>query len=249
LKTIVFNKRENEKTPFLRGILIRSLLDVGLTFDDAFAIATQVRNELDTTKRISTEELQEKVAHLLKDREDPEVLEQYCAPSVAPPRILVISLDGSENAFSRGRHERYLQSTGMKTEKAEVTTELIYAQLIAAGITTISTLELGYLTYLCLKQEVSDGAAARYLVWSEYQNSGRPLILLIGGTVAAGKSTIATEIAHLLEIVRIQSTDMLREVMRVMIPKRLLPVLHTSSFDAWKTLPLRINPTGSGSSW
>ena len=65
---------------------------------------------------------------------------------------------------------------------------------------------------------------------------------MIGGTVAAGKSTIATEIAHLLEIVRIQSTDMLREVMRVMIPKRLLPLLHTSSFDAWKTLPIEDKP-------
>ncbi len=57
--------------------------------------------------------------------------------------------------------------------------------------------------------------------------------------MASGKSTIATEIAHLLEIVRIQSTDMLREVMRMMIPERLLPMLHTSSFNAWKKLPIR----------
>jgi len=64
------------------------------------------------------------------------------------------------------------------------------------------------------------------------------LILLIGGTVASGKSTIATQLANLLGIVRIQSTDMLREVMRMMIPERLLPVLHTSSFIAWKRLPI-----------
>ena len=30
---------------------------------------------------------------------------------------------------------------------------------------------------------------------------------------------------------------MLREVMRMMVPKRLLPVLHTSSFNAWRELP------------
>jgi 2-phosphoglycerate kinase len=94
-------------------------------------------------------------------------------------------------------------------------------------------------TYLCLQEEVSQKAANRYLVWSQFQNSNRPLMLLIGGTVASGKSTIATEIAPLLDIVRIQSTDMLREVMRMMIPKRLLPVLHTSSFIAWKALPTR----------
>lgn len=242
MKTIVVNKRENEKTPFLRGILTRSLLDAGLAFDDAFTIATRIRNELGNTKKITTEKLQKRVSDLLVDRGETVILEQYNVPSVAPPRILVTSLNDTDSAFSRGQHTRYLQSAGLKTEKAEYTTELIYAQLIADGISTISTLELGYITYLCLKQEIGDTAARRYLVWSEFQNSGRPLILLIGGTVAAGKSTIATEIAHLLEIVRIQSTDMLREVMRVMIPRRLLPVLHSSSFDAWKALPIQDKP-------
>ena len=242
MKTIVINKRDNEKTQFLRGILTRSLLDAGLAFDDAFSIATKIRNQLGNTKKITSEELKEMVSRLLDKKGESEVLEQYVVPSMAPPRILVTSLDGEENAFSRGQHARYLLSSGMKTEKAEYITELIYAQLIAAGIHTISTLELGYLTYLCLQQEVGEGAAGRYLLWSEFQNSGRPLVLLIGGTVAVGKSTIATEIAHLLEIVRIQSTDMLREVMRVMIPKRLLPVLHTSSFEAWKALSVPDKP-------
>ena len=236
MKTIVINKRDNEKTQFLRGILTRSLLDAGLAFDEAFSIATRIRNKLGNTKKITSEELKEMVSLLLENKGETEALEQYVVPSVAPPRILVTSPDGEENAFSRGQHTRYLLSTGMKTEKAEYITELVYARLIAAEISTISTLELGYLTYLCLQQEVGEGAAVRYLLWSEFQNSGRPLILLIGGTVAVGKSTIATDMAHLLEIVRIQSTDMLREVMRVMIPKRLLPVLHTSSFEAWKAL-------------
>ncbi len=239
MKTIVINHRENEEVPFLRGILVRSLLDAGLSFEDAHAMATEVRDSLASTKRITSEDLQQRVARLLEDRGDGEALEQYHFSSVAPSRIQVTSLSDTVSAFSRGRHTRYLQSAGMKVEKAEYTTELIYAQLITAGISSITTCELGYLTYLCLQQEVGKKAANRYLVWSEFQHSSRPLVLLIGGTVAAGKSTIATEIAHLLEIVRIQSTDMLREVMRMMVPKRLLPVLHTSSFNAWKTLPIQ----------
>jgi len=239
LKTIVINYRENEEVPFLRGILVRSLLDAGLPFEDAHAMATEVRDSLASTKRITSEDLQQSVARLLEDRGDIETLEQYRLSSVAPSRIQVTSLSSTVSAFSRGRHTRYLQSAGMKAEKAEYTTELIYAQLISAGVSSITTCELGYLTYLCLQQEVGKKAANRYLVWSEFQRSSRPLVLLIGGTVAAGKSTIATEIAHLLEIVRIQSTDMLREVMRMMVPRRLLPVLHTSSFNAWKTLPIQ----------
>jgi 2-phosphoglycerate kinase len=86
---------------------------------------------------------------------------------------------------------------------------------------------------------MSKKAARRYLLWSEYQQSSRPLMLLICGTVGTGKSTVATEVAHVLDIVRIQSTDMLREVMRMMMPQRLLPVLHTSSFNAWQALPIQ----------
>jgi 2-phosphoglycerate kinase len=67
------------------------------------------------------------------------------------------------------------------------------------------------------------------------------LILLIGGTTGCGKSTIATEVAHRLGVVRTQSTDMLREVMRMMIPERLLPILHVSAFDAWKSLPAKLS--------
>ena len=77
------------------------------------------------------------------------------------------------------------------------------------------------------------------MIWVHNTHLGRPLILLIGGTTGCGKSTIATEVAHRLGVVRTQSTDMLREVMRMMIPKRLLPVLHSSAFDAWKSLPNR----------
>ena len=64
-----------------------------------------------------------------------------------------------------------------------------------------------------------------------------PLLLLIGGAPGSGKSTIATALASQLDIFRTQSTDMLREVMRMMTPERLLPVLHRSSFDAWQALP------------
>ncbi len=223
MKTIVVNERENERVPFLRGILTRSLLDAGLAFEDAFAMASTVRDHLADIPEIASDELRQRVSRLLQEKGDEEVLEQYRLPAVAPSRILVINLSGEASAFSRGRHARHLQSSGMRAEKAEQTTALIFDQLIATGISSITTSELGYLTYLCLQQEVGKKATKRYLVWSEFQRSSRPLALLICGTVGSGKSTIATEIAHLLEITRIQSTDMLREVMRMMVSKRLLP--------------------------
>jgi 2-phosphoglycerate kinase len=239
LKTIVINERENTKVPFLRGILTRSLLDAGLDFPDAFRLATQVRDELFDIQEVSSDAIRENVTVLLEKNGFPDALEPYRMPLIAPAKIQVTREDGEISAFSRGRHERYLQASGVKHDKAEQTTDLIYDHLLAAGVSSVSTSQLGYLTYLCLKQEISKKAAKRYLLWSEYQRSGRPLLLMICGTVGTGKSTVATEIAHLLDIVRIQSTDMLREVMRNLMPKRLLPVLHASSFNAWKALPIQ----------
>jgi 2-phosphoglycerate kinase len=93
------------------------------------------------------------------------------------------------------------------------------------------------MTFFMLKKQFGKETAHRYLVWIDYTRSRRPLILLLGGTTGCGKSTVATEVAHRLGIIRTQSTDMLREVMRMMIPERLLPALHTSSFNAWRRLP------------
>jgi 2-phosphoglycerate kinase len=239
MKTIVINELEGTRVPFLRGILTRSLLDAGLQFEDAFDPATRVRDELSDRSEVSSDEIRDFVFSLLEENGHLGAMEPYRLPLANLSKILVTSLSGTDSAFSRGVHERYLQASGMKAEKAEQTTALIYDHLLAGGLSSISTSQLGYLTYLCLQQEVSKKAARRYLVWSEYQRSARPLLLLICGTVGTGKSTIATEIAHLLDIVRIQSTDMLREVMRMMMPKRLLPVLHASSFNAWKALPIQ----------
>ncbi|MFC1688147.1 AAA family ATPase [Pseudomonadota bacterium] len=239
LKIIVVNESENTRVPFLRGILTRSLLDAGLQFEEAFELATQVRDSLPVEGEISTESIRDRVFGLLEQQGQLGAMESYRLPLAAPARIQINSLSGTTSAFSRGKHERYLQASGMKAEKAEQTTGMIYDHLLASGVESITTCQLGYMTYLCLLQEVSRKAARRYLVWSEFQRSARPLILMICGTVGTGKSTLATELAHLLDIVRIQSTDMLREVMRMMMPKRLLPILHTSSFNAWKALPIQ----------
>ncbi len=62
------------------------------------------------------------------------------------------------------------------------------------------------------------------------------MIILIGGTTGVGKSTIATQLAARLGITRIMSTDAIREVMRSLFSERIMPTLHTSSFEAHEAL-------------
>ena len=57
-------------------------------------------------------------------------------------------------------------------------------------------------------------------------------MILIGGATGVGKSTIATQLAARLGIVRVVATDAIREVMRSMLSPELMPTLHTSSFHA-----------------
>jgi 2-phosphoglycerate kinase len=58
-----------------------------------------------------------------------------------------------------------------------------------------------------------------------------------------GKSTIATQLAARLGIVRVVATDAVREVMRAMLSPELMPTLHVSSFQADRAL--REPPTSS----
>ena len=117
--------------------------------------------------------------------------------------------------------------------------EQVSVHLLKRESSQVRSSYIAYFTYRLLRKSKQFGPAValRWLVWRDFVNSGRPLIFMIGGTAGCGKSTTATDLASRLNIVRTQSTDMLREVMRVMVPKHLQPMLHESSYTAWKKLP------------
>ena len=229
---------EHARVPFLRGILTRSLQDADLSFEDAYEVASQIRLQLQDETEIDAEELRERVARLLEERFGAAVAERYRAPGMAAATtILVENRDGQLMPFSRGLHMHFLGSSGLTPDQAARVTNRIFEHLLRMGVERIATSRLSYLTYLALRKSLGARAADNFVVWSAFVASGQPLIILIGGTIGCGKSTVATALAHRLDIVRTQSTDMLREVMRIMMPERLTPVLHSSSFEAWRRLP------------
>lgn len=234
-RTYVVNQAEGTRFPFLRGILTRSLQEAGLPFEGAYRLASEVRDELRGVVEVSTEDLRELVLPRIESH-GTDVLERYLRP-LAPTSILIRYHNGHQSPFSRGRHRLGLASCGLSAEEAMTASTRIYEDLVARGEPEIASSDLRHLTYRHLVNELGGAAAKKYLVWQEFKRSHRPLMVVIGGGVGSGKSTVAARVAHRLDIVRIQSTDMLREVMRVMIPARLLPVLHSSSFNAWRALP------------
>jgi 2-phosphoglycerate kinase len=236
-KTFVTDPVDGTRVPFLRGILTRSLNDAGIEFDEAYKLASNIRQALSEVDEIPADALRAQVTELLQERFDHRIVDAYQSSGQVPSPVVVTDEEGQKSAFSESQHIRCLESSGLSSEEAEKASRWIFQYLNEQEITRITSSRLGHLTYTCLNDKFGPTVAKRYLVWIDYTHSGRPLILLIGGTTGCGKSTIATEVAHRLGVVRTQSTDMLREVMRMMIPERLLPILHVSAFDAWKSLP------------
>ncbi|UCC56737.1 MAG: hypothetical protein JSU75_02975 [Gammaproteobacteria bacterium] len=243
-KILVIDRDDHTSIPFLRGILIRSLQDSGISFEDAYKIATAVRTRLDAagTTELTTLELRKLVIDELAASKEPEIVNRY-RQKKSPFVIQVEQRDGQLIPFSRLDYQHQLENIGLYGDEAAVIVGIVYKHLLDRHIELITSRRLGELTYRYLRQspELGPAVANRWLVWRDFLNTGRPLIFLIGGTAGSGKSTIASMLASRLEIVRTQSTDMLREVMRTMIPEQLLPVLHKSSFTAWTVLPEQSN--------
>jgi 2-phosphoglycerate kinase len=237
-KIFIEDRQEDTRVPFLRGILIRSLQDAGLPFNDAYELATEIRNNLGDTELITTHELRLEVIDLLKAHSRQDIISRYGKQKI-PFGTQIEQRDGQAVPFSRVEYQRCLENIGLASEEAMDVVTAVHKHLVDRRIETMTSRRLSALTYRYLRQSSKLGSAVahRWLVWHDFINSGRSLIYLIGGTAGSGKSTIATMLASRLDIVRTQSTDMLREVMRMMMPEQLVPVLHTSSFTAWTALP------------
>jgi 2-phosphoglycerate kinase len=153
--------------------------------------------------------------------------------------------DGQFAAFSPSRYRSDLEAIGLTPEEALSIVDEVSAHLLRRNKPDVSSKYIAKITYRILRKSENLGkkVAYRWLVWRDFIHSGRPLVFLLGGTAGCGKSTIATRLASRLEIARMQSTDMLREVMRTMIPREAEPILHKSSYTAWQELPEEIQDT------
>lgn len=71
-----------------------------------------------------------------------------------------------------------------------------------------------------------------YRVQRYIKYMSNPVFILIGGTTGVGKSTVSAEIGHRLGINRVIGSDTIREIMRSIISDNLVPILHSSTFEA-----------------
>lgn len=221
----------DRRRPFMRGIMIHSLMARGVSFEDAYLTANTIRERLRGVQTVSKAEVAHAVQEVLGDAAPPE----EAPPAVAPP--ITVTGGGGSLPFSKGILSQSLLAAALDPHEAFDVARSIERELLDRGLDEIPRGDLRRLTYETLKIEAGPKKAERYLVWRRYQEPDTPVIILLGGATGVGKTSLALEVAHRLGIGRVVSSDSIRQIMRLMLSPELVPALHTSSYDAHFALP------------
>ncbi|WP_048188384.1 2-phosphoglycerate kinase [Methanobacterium paludis] len=146
-----------------------------------------------------------------------------------------------EEPFSKGVLARSLTRAEMDPNKAYTFASQIEAHLKSEGVDLINLDDLIRIVLKKLREEDKE-IAEKYGLWKSIRKCKEPLIILIGGASGVGTSSIAFELANRLGIRNMISTDMIREVMRKIVSKELLPTLYESSYTAFSSLRIPTPP-------
>ncbi|HEX9774296.1 MAG TPA: hypothetical protein VGB83_01775 [Actinomycetota bacterium] len=156
-----------------------------------------------------------------------------------PPTIIV--RDGEHGLpFSKGLTANTIIASGLSPARAYHVAQDAEERLRAEGRTTIEAAELRGIVADVLRAVAGERYADAYEKWQAIGTLDVPLVVLIGGGTGVGKSTIATNLAARLSILRVSSTDAIREVMRGTIARAFMPTLYTSSFNADQVVASRV---------
>lgn len=225
-----------DQIPFFRGILVQSLIKAGLAYVDAYELSQEVKEKLKDVEQIAKHNLFLLVADLVEKRHGEEARRVYETKPLLGTDIIVHSPMRNDR-FSVGILTHSLEACAIPTEIARNGALSVHETLLNDGVSEIEHADLREIIYSSLKEYAGVDAANRYLSWRNFENSSKTMIILIGGVTGSGKSTLAAELAYRLDIAGIQSTDMMREIIRSYLPSEVVPTLMHSSFAAWRGLP------------
>lgn len=147
-------------------------------------------------------------------------------------KVIVMSGRHPGLPYSKGLRASELMVTGLSPYRSYQIAEEVEDRLKKRRVSAVTRDELDALTAEVLSDMAGERYAINFLRWQEIARLDVPIVVLMGGATGVGKSTIATQLAARLGIVRVVATDSIREVMRAMFSAELMPTIYTSSFDA-----------------
>jgi 2-phosphoglycerate kinase len=133
--------------------------------------------------------------------------------------------------YSKGLTASEVMVSGLPAFRAYEVAEAIETRLLDDGRFTITSEELSAITLETIRELAGDRYATNFERWQDVQRLDVPLVILIGGAVGTGKTTIARHLAHRLGMSSVATDGSIRQVMRAMLSEELMPALHVSSFQ------------------
>jgi 2,3-bisphosphoglycerate-independent phosphoglycerate mutase len=206
---------------FQTGMVTAALLARGLSMSQAFDGSAQLREELRDREEITTDELEEAI----------EALAVAALGQASTRSGRKVGVRAGNSHFTADRLLRFAVSAGLTPQDALNLSAEVDAALARPDGHDLDEAHAEALVQRVLAERFGERAARRYALISSIRRARRPLVVLIGGATGTGKSTLATELAFRLGISHVTSTDMLREAMRAVLPRAVVPGLHDHSFQ------------------
>lgn len=226
---------ERRAKRFSRRTLVTSLDKLGLGFKEANAVAASVEQGIRAggVERVAQGDLARRVAMALEARYGRDLRLRYEAQTFRAFELTVVD-ERASLPFSRGILAQSLLAIGLGPELSHNLAKRTEEALYALDVTEVYSITVRDAVSKLLRQEAGEEFAQRYALMREARHSEKPIFILIGGAPGVGKSAIAAEVGYRLGIPRVVSTDSVRQALRSLIGPELSPVLHASTFTAWR---------------
>jgi 2-phosphoglycerate kinase len=146
------------RRPFMRGILIHSLMAQGVSYEDAYRAANAVRDQVLPKGTVHREEIVRLAAEALGPGAAP-------SPQVRGHDNILVTGQGDGTPFSKGFLSQSLLAAAIEPNDAFDVARDIEAELVRRRLTRIDRHALRRFAYDALSSRIGPQAGVRYLVW------------------------------------------------------------------------------------
>jgi 2-phosphoglycerate kinase len=175
------------------------------------------------------------VASALEARFGRDVRARYEATLALAAELVVVEEGRAAGLpFSRGVLAQSLLAIGLDPELSHRLARRAEDQLWRLGVPRVESERVRAVVRRLLQEEAGEEFARRYTLLRSLRRAERPVVVLVSGAAGVGKSVLAAELGYRLGIPRVVSTDSVRQALRSLISPELSPILHASSYAAWR---------------
>lgn len=224
-------KKNGTKLPFMRGVLAHALVQYGMEFNKAYKVANEVRLRFIKKEEVAEEDIKKAVKEEVIKRYGQSYWDKYEQKKLKKRHIILVQTSNSLQPFSKDLLAKSLTAAGLAPNQAFDFAAQLDDELLQENIEKIEGKELFGLVIEKLRSEYGNEIVQNYHLAIKLDHLDKPVIIYLTGAVGTGKSSLATELASRLGISKITGTDMIRQIMRILLSEEIVPDLYNSTFE------------------